>query len=121
MTIGHLNRFTKTPFNGQPIPVDTADFSEFTLYDPPVVERAVICQSFSRRIPKELMVNGLTIRALDEICSATGHDHKMIVVNKVELCPVSAMLFLTAVKDFHWSDGLKMAIDKILEVSKIES
>lgn len=82
--------------------------------------RLLISSGLSRRVPLEIInAATLVITALDD---RACHDrHKMVSVNGVELCPVTAMLFLASAKNYIWSDCLEVAISKILEVSKDES
>lgn len=104
--------------------VDPIDHSKFALYDRPGYNPKIVMMvggRFSRRVPRELVTaNGLIIKALNKTCNRVNHNHKMIYINEIDLCPVSAMLFLAAAKSYHWSDGLEAAINKILEVSKGE-
>jgi hypothetical protein len=66
------------------------------------------------RCPKEIWTaTSLKIERAGECHSA--HDHNMVTVNGIELCPASAIMFLVAAKNYQWSDSLGAAIDKIME------
>ena len=76
----------------------------------------------SFRVPAEIrFAKSLTIACTNEGCQRDRHEHLLISINEVKLCPVSAMLFLCAMKNYRWSDRLKAALEKIMEVSRIES
>jgi len=100
----------------------TPDFSTFTVY-----ERATSkCQirrrrrlPMSWRVPNEIsQAKVLLIESKGESCHP-GHNE--VCVNGVDLCPITAMMYLFAAKGFRWSNALEKAIYKVMEVSGIES
>lgn len=103
--------------------IDPVDFSKCTLHDPPgdaYRRRALIGGGLSRRVPVEIaMANGLVIKGSCKPCCCGNH--MLVSVNGLELCPIITMLFLAAAKLYRWSDGLELAISKVMEVSKIEN
>ena len=105
--------------------IDSVDFSKFVVpvSNPPgdaYRRRSLIGGGLSRRVPDEIATaNGLIIKSCYQPCC--DGDHLLISVNKLELCPISAMLFLAATKLYRWSDELELALSRIMEVSKFES
>lgn len=104
--------------------IDPVDFSKFTPSDPPgdaYRRRALIGGGgLSRRVPVEIATaNGLVIKVGCKPCCCGNR--MLVSVNGLELCPISAMMFLAAAKLYRWSDGLELAISKVMEVSKNEN
>lgn len=96
---------------------DTVDWSKFELYHPPPIEEPISRirpgLSLTRRCPKEIrFTKSLRIKR-SEVCSRDGHDHNMVIVNGIELCPVSAIMFLAAARNYNWATSLKLAINRI--------
>ena len=95
------------------------DWSKFELYQPPIEEPARRParprRHLSHRCPKEIRAaRSLKIeRGAD--CSCEGHDHFAVVINGLSLCPVSAILFMAAAKDYIVTDGLNAAVSKVIK------
>lgn len=83
--------------------------------------RALICGGgLSRRVPKKIaMADGLVIKSSGQGCCRGAH--LLVSINGLEFCPISAMLFLAAAKLYRWSDELELALNRIMEVSRIEN
>lgn len=101
----------------EPLGIDMVDWSSLELHVPPIEKprlRHKPARSLVLRCPNELLTaNSLKIERGGD-CHA-AHNHSKVVVNGIELCPASAIMFLVAAKNYRWSDGLGSAIEKIME------
>lgn len=95
---------------------DTVDWSKFELYHPPIEEPILRIRpslSLIRRCPKEIwFAKSLRVEQA-EVCPRKDHNHRMVMVNGIELCPVSAIMFLAAARNYGWTISLKLAINRI--------
>lgn len=96
--------------------IERVDWSKLELYmkeQEAPRRRAAPMSGLSYRCPREISAS--TSLRIDRSTKCHHENHYMVKINGIDLCPVSAIMFMIAAKNYRWSDQLGSAINKVIE------